>query len=74
VLIIEMAAHLFVKASEGSLMTMMGFGFDSASPLPWAMAVLAFAAGVLLLRRVWPRVAAAWDDAADAAQERGLIL
>jgi hypothetical protein len=55
-------------------MTMMGFGFDSASPLPWAMAVLAFAAGVLLLRRVWCRVDAAWDAAAAAARERGLIL
>src|SRR6185369_9105535 len=53
VMIIEMAAHLFVKAAEGSMMTLMGVPLDSASPLPWAAAILALALGALALRRVW---------------------
>jgi branched-chain amino acid transport system permease protein len=74
VLIIEMSAHLFVNASEGSMMTLMGVGFDSASPLPWAAAILALALGIPLLRYAWRLVAAAWDAATAVAREKGLVL
>jgi branched-chain amino acid transport system permease protein len=74
VLIIEMAAHLLVKASEGSLMTIAGFAFDSGSALPWMTAFLALIGGSLLLRRAWRLVGAAWDAAAAQAREKGLAL
>ncbi len=74
ILVIEMAAHLFVKASEGPLMTIAGIGFDSASALPWMVALLALIGGALMLRRVWHRVGAAWDAADEAVRQKGLAL
>jgi branched-chain amino acid transport system permease protein len=74
VLMIEMAAHLLVKASEGSLMTVMGVVIDSQAPLPWVAAFLALAAGALLLHRAWRVVGAAWDAASAVAREKGFAL
>ncbi|MFI4997111.1 MAG: branched-chain amino acid ABC transporter permease [Hyphomicrobiales bacterium] len=74
VLIIEMAAHLLVKASEGSQMTIAGFAFDSGSALPWMTAFLALIGGSLLLRHAWRLVGAAWNTAAAVAREKGLAL
>ncbi len=74
VLMIEMAAHLLVKASEGSLRTVMGVVIDSQAPLPWVAAFLALAAGALLLHRAWRVVGAAWDAASAVAREKGFAL
>lgn len=73
VLVIEMAAHLFTKASEGSMMTLMGVEFDSAGAWPWAVAILALGAGIPLMRYAWRQVGDAWDAATASAREKGFV-
>jgi branched-chain amino acid transport system permease protein len=74
VMIIEMVTHLFVKASEGSVMTMAGFTYDIASWRPWAVALIALIAGALLSRLAWRPVGAAWEAAQADARQKGFAL
>jgi branched-chain amino acid transport system permease protein len=69
---IEMAAHLRVKADEGSVMAMAGMAIDTASWRPWALALASLAVGLFLVRFAWRSVGAIWDDARATAREKGL--
>ncbi|MFI5012075.1 MAG: branched-chain amino acid ABC transporter permease [Hyphomicrobiales bacterium] len=74
VMIIEMVTHLFVRASEGSVMTLAGLAYDIATWRPWAAALIALIAGAFLSRLAWRRVGAAWDVAQAVARQKGLAL
>ncbi|WP_298958127.1 branched-chain amino acid ABC transporter permease [uncultured Methylobacterium sp.] len=67
--LIEMSFRLLVKAGEGTAMSLLGIGFDAASPLPWLVALAMAGGGFLAFRATWGRVAAAWHDATPAAEE-----
>jgi branched-chain amino acid transport system permease protein len=69
---VEMAAHLRVKAAEGSGMAMAGIAFDAASWKPWALAAAALLVGLLTVRFAWRYVGAVWDAARAIAKEKGL--
>ncbi|AWB23847.1 branched-chain amino acid ABC transporter permease [Methylobacterium currus] len=68
--LIEMAFRMLVKASDGTEMSLAGFGFDAAHVLPWIVAGAMAIGGALALRAVLPRVAAAWHEASAAAKEK----
>jgi len=68
VLVIELAHHLMVKASDGSAMRMFGVSFDAATVPPWLVAAALVAGGALLARAIWPLAARAWNDAMAAAR------
>ena len=68
VALVETAHHLLVKAAEGSKMSVLWVPYDAHSPLAWAVIVLLLAAGAFGLRRVAPRVSAAYHGAVQAAQ------
>lgn len=72
VMAIEMVTHLRVKAAEGSMMTMAGIAFDTASWRPWALALAALGVGLFLVRFGWRNVGAVWDGARTVAREKGL--
>jgi branched-chain amino acid transport system permease protein len=74
VLIVEMAAHLAVKASEGTTVRFAGLVFDARSWLPWLAAVAALGAGVLAGRFALARTAAAWERGLAVAREKGVAL
>jgi branched-chain amino acid transport system permease protein len=71
-MMIEMAAHLRMKAAEGSAMSAAGIAYDAASWRPWALSLVAIAVGLVLVRRAWRHVEAVWDDARTAAKEKGV--
>lgn len=70
VALVETAHHLLVKATEGPKMSVFWVPYDAHSPLAWGVIVLLLLAGGLGLRRVAPRVAAAYHGAVQAAQAR----
>lgn len=65
--LIETAYHLLVDAANGPAMRVLGVAYNADSPWAWAVIVLLLAAGLWSLRRVAPRVAAAYHAAAQAA-------
>lgn len=71
IMIIETAHHQLVKAaSDGPAMHFFGLALNSNSVLTWAMAVGLFAAGVIGLWLVWPRISDAWG-AVSLARPKG---
>jgi branched-chain amino acid transport system permease protein len=68
--LVETTHHLLVNAAQGTAMRVLGVGYDAKSPLAWVVIVALLAAGIWLLRRVAPRVSAAYHEAAQAAQGR----
>ena len=48
-----------------------GVRFDAASPCTWVVAAVLLIGGFLVARLTWPRVGAAWDDAAGRARDKG---
>ncbi|MFO1220220.1 MAG: branched-chain amino acid ABC transporter permease [Burkholderiaceae bacterium] len=70
VALVETAHHLMVKAVEGPKTSVFGVGYDAQSPLAWGVIVLLLVAGFIGLRRVAPRVSAAYHAAVQAAQGR----
>ena len=61
IMIIELANRQLAEArSEGSAMRLFGFDVDASTPPPWIVAVALFAAGTVLVLRLWPRVGDAW--------------
>ena len=61
IMLIELAnRQLALARSDGSAMGLFGFDIDASTATPWIVAVALFGGGVLMVRRFWPRVAAAW--------------
>ena len=61
VLAIEMAYRLSTQPELGTRMRLFWTPLDAASPWPWIVAAIALAAGLLLLRLSFRRVASAWE-------------
>jgi branched-chain amino acid transport system permease protein len=70
VLLVETSHHLLVKATEGPVMHLWGIGYRADSVLAWTTIVALLVAGLLLLRRIAPRVSDAFHAAAQEAQRR----
>lgn len=70
-LVIEMSFKWGMKSGDGALLQFLGLQIQVASPAGWIAAVMLFAVGVLLLRRVIPRVEGAWAGAMHESQLRG---
>ena len=63
VMIIEMTVRLMVKASDGSVMSLMGISFDAKRALPWLVALALLCLGGWVIRWLGPRLRAAWSSA-----------
>ena len=61
--LVETAHHLMVKSAEGPAMSVAGIGYAANSPLAWGVIALLLVAGLLSLRRIGPRVSAAYHAA-----------
>jgi branched-chain amino acid transport system permease protein len=70
VMIVEMTVRLKVKASDGSVMSLMGIGFDAKGIVPWLLAVALIGIGGWGLRQLQPRLRTAWTDALTPADAR----
>jgi branched-chain amino acid transport system permease protein len=73
ILLIEMAVHLTVKASDGPMMSFLRMRFSVHTVLPWIVAALMIGVGGWLCRRAWPVAAAAYHEAMARARERRQI-
>jgi branched-chain amino acid transport system permease protein len=69
-LMIEMSFKWGMNSGDGALLKFIGVQVDATSALAWISAVMLFAAGVFLLRRLMPRVADAWASAMHESQRR----
>lgn len=69
-LMIEMGFRAGMNSGDGGVLHVMGLQIGASSPLAWCVAVALFAAGVLLLRRLMPRVADAWASAMQESRRR----
>jgi branched-chain amino acid transport system permease protein len=63
VMIVEMTVRLMVKASDGSVMSLIGISFDAKRLIPWLLALALLGLGGWGLRWLRPRLRAAWTDA-----------
>jgi branched-chain amino acid transport system permease protein len=71
VALVETVHHLLVKAAEGPKMSLLWVPYDARSPVAWVVIALLVAVGAYGLRRVGPKVSAAYHAAVQAAQGRG---
>jgi len=67
VLAIEMSYRVSTQPELGTRMRIVCINVDAASPWPWLGAIALLAAGFLVLRKIWPSVAGAWNRATDEA-------
>jgi branched-chain amino acid transport system permease protein len=65
VMLLEINYRLSTQPKSGTRMQLFHVGFDAATPWPWLAAIALIGAGYLALRRIVPRVAAAWACAED---------
>jgi branched-chain amino acid transport system permease protein len=70
VLLIETSHHLLVKSADGPAMRMFWVDYQANSALAWVLIAALLMAGVLLLRRVAPKVSEAFHAAAQEARSR----
>ncbi len=71
VTLIEIVYRRSTQPEQGALMKLFWIPMDTARPWPWLGAAALAAAGCLLLRLAWPRVAAAWQRAGEEIHARG---
>ena len=69
--LVEMAYRRSTQPEIGARMKLFGLALDTSTPWPWAAAALLAAAGYLLVRWTWPKVAAAWQLARQQATANG---
>jgi branched-chain amino acid transport system permease protein len=67
VILIEMSYRVSTQPELGTRMRIVWIMVDAASPWPWIAAMALFAGGLLVFRKTWPIVAAAWSRATDEA-------
>ncbi len=68
--LIETSHHLLVKAAEGPAMKLFGVAYQANSALAWVVMLALIGAGWLALRRTWPVVSKAWQDALALARSQ----
>jgi len=66
ILLIEMAYRRSTDPESGPVMKLFGLRMDTSSPWPWLASLALLAIGIFAFRRAWPRVDAAWAEAAVA--------
>jgi branched-chain amino acid transport system permease protein len=66
--LIEMAYRRSTAPEAGSRMRLFWIAMDTSTPWPWIIAAAIWAMGYVAWRRVRPRIAAAWDLAAEEAK------
>jgi branched-chain amino acid transport system permease protein len=59
--LIEIAYRRSTQPEAGAAMKLFGIALDTATPWPWLGAAVLMVAGAMLLKRLRPRVAAAWE-------------
>jgi len=67
VTLVEMAYRRATQPEAGPRMRLFGVSLDTATPWPWVAAALLAIAGVYAVRRIGPRIAAAWSLAGEEA-------
>ena len=67
VLLIEMSYRVSTQPELGTRMRFVGITVDAANAWPWLAGIALLAGGFLVLRKIWPGVAGAWNRAADEA-------
>ncbi len=63
VMVVEMTVRLMVKASDGSVMSLIGITFDAKQLMPWLLALALLGVGSWVLHWLQPRLRAAWTRA-----------
>ncbi|MGE5064033.1 MAG: branched-chain amino acid ABC transporter permease [Myxococcales bacterium] len=65
IVLVEMSYRLATQPELGTVIELFRMQFDAASAWPWVEAAAALAGGLIALRQVSPRIAAAWNTADD---------
>jgi branched-chain amino acid transport system permease protein len=65
VTLIEIVYRRATQPEAGALMKLFWIPMDTAKPWPWIGAAVVAAIGSFALARAWPRIAAAWAEAAE---------
>ncbi|WP_424627440.1 branched-chain amino acid ABC transporter permease [Bradyrhizobium sp. SYSU BS000235] len=68
---IETVVHYTVNPEDSPNIKAFGISFDAASPVTWGLAAVLIVAGFVIARKTWTRVSEAWDNALNAAREKG---
>lgn len=63
IVLIEMAYRRSTQPEAGTVLRLFGLRMDTATAVPWLGALALLVAGAWILRRMWPRVHAAWGGA-----------
>ena len=63
VTLIEMAYRRATQPEAGPRMRLFGVALDTSTPWPWVAAAIVAMAGIYAVRRIGPRIAAAWAAA-----------
>jgi branched-chain amino acid transport system permease protein len=67
IVLLEINYRLSTQPESGSRMSLFWVGIDTATPWPWAVAVLLAVGGFYAFRKTWRYVAAAWQCASEEA-------
>jgi branched-chain amino acid transport system permease protein len=68
---IETVVHYTVNPGDSPDIKAFGIGFNAASPITWGVAAVLIVGGFVIARKTWARVSEAWDNALNAAREKG---
>jgi branched-chain amino acid transport system permease protein len=63
VMLIEMTYHLSLESAQGTSIKLFGAQIDTAQPIGWLIAAVAFIAGIILFIRSRAPFMDAWDEA-----------
>lgn len=74
IMLIEMVAHVRLKASDGPAMKVLYLDISTASPIWWAVAVALIAAGLIGSALAGRLTEAAWARVTTRANERGVVI
>jgi len=69
VMLIEMLYHRALDADNGTAMTLFAWNVDSATVMPWCIAVALLATGVLGIRLIRPSYQTVWSDVSIEIEE-----
>jgi branched-chain amino acid transport system permease protein len=63
VMLIEMTYHLSLESAQGTTIKLLGAHIDTAQPIGWLIATVAFIVGVVVFVRSRTSFVDAWDEA-----------
>lgn len=73
ILIVETVSRYVVHVGANTMVHILGIPFDTSHPLTWAIALVLTIGGFFVARITWRGIAAAWDQAATVARDRGYL-